>query len=372
MLKDESKNLIKTLESVKDIIESCIMFDTGSEDDTISILREWCENNNKPLHLKEGKFKDFSFSRNELLDFADTIDSKYLLLMDGNDELKEPETFIKFLKEHDQREGDKAEGIMLQQCWLTSGITDKYWNIRCLRNDCGWRYFGRVHEWISKTDRSTGEKIKAGVIKAPDECLLYQDRNADMEKSLPRFHRDKILLLEDHYEQPEEPRTMFYLAQTLGSTNDPEDAYYFYKLRTNYGGFVEEVFHSYLRLGFLTQALKQPWDESMKWYLKAYDHSHRAEPLNQLAQYYIDNHNFRSAFMYLSESIKLIYPHDAILFVNRDSYDYIRWHLMGRCAYYVGEYEIGMKACEEAIRVKNLEVDINNLKFYKEKLNTNK
>lgn len=368
LIKDESKNLVKTLESVKDIIESCIMFDTGSEDDTLSILKEWCENNNKVLHLKQGIFKDFSYSRNELLDFADTIDSKYLILMDGNDELKLPEKFLKYLKQHDSQE-NPSEGLMLQQCWLTSGVTDKYWNIRCIRNDRGWRYRGRVHEWISKTNRENGELIKAGVMKAPEDCLLYQDRNADMEKSLPRFHRDKVLLLEDHYENPEEPRTMFYLAQTLGSTQDLGDAYYFYKLRTNYNGFQEEVFHSYLRLGWISKKLGHPFTESLKWWLQAYDHSHRAEPLNQIAEHYIREHNFKSAFMYLSESIKLNYPNEAILFVNRDSYDYMRWHLMGRCAYYVGEYEIGKKACEEAIRVKNMEVDINNLQFYIEKIN---
>ena len=125
-----------------------------------------------------------------------------------------------------------AEGFMLQQCWVTHGSADKYWNIRCIKNKHGWRYFGRVHEWISKTNTTTGEKIDCKVGRGPEECLVFQDRNADMEKSLPRFQRDKVLLLEDHYEQPEEPRTMFYLAQTLGSTNDPEDAYYFYKLRT--------------------------------------------------------------------------------------------------------------------------------------------
>jgi glycosyltransferase involved in cell wall biosynthesis len=363
MIKNEEKNLLKTLESVKNIIDSCIMFDTGSEDNTLSILKEWCSSQNKPLYLKEGTFRDFSYSRNELLEYADTIPSEYLLLMDGNDELKEDIKFLQFL----QNFKEKTDAIMLQQCWLTNGVTDKYWNIRCVKNNKGWRYFGRVHEWISKTNRDTGEKIKAGVSKAPPECILYQDRNADMEKSLPRFQRDKVLLLEDHHENPKDSRTVFYLAQTLGSTGDIQDAYYYYKLRTTLDGFTEEVFHSYLRLGAISQGLKHPWEESLKWYIKAYDHSHRAEPLVQIAHHYIDENNFRSAFMYLSECIKLEYPHSSILFVNRDAYDYSRWHLMGRCAYYVKEYEIGAKACEEAIKTKNLEVDINNLEFYKKK-----
>lgn len=365
MIKNESKNLIKSLESVKNIIDSCIMFDTGSEDDTIDILRDWCKTNNKPLHLKEGVFKNFAASRNELLNYADTVDSEYLILLDGNDELKEPEKFLSFLKKQDK----KCEGFMLQQCWLTSGVTDKYWNVRCLKNKGGWRYFGRVHEWISKTNLETGEKIKAGVEKAPEECLLFQDRNADMAKSIPRFQRDKVLLLEDHKEDPEEPRTVFYLAQTLGSTGDKQDAYYYYKLRTTLKGFYEEIFHSYLRLGYISGTLKHPWEEQLKWYLKAFDYLPRVEPLVAIAEHYIKEHKYQSAFMYLLQAVNLKYPDQAILFVNNDCYNYLRWHLLGRCAYYIQQYRIGFDACQRAIAFKGKEVDKNNLKFYIDKLN---
>ena len=379
MVKDESKNIIKSLNSVKDIIESCIIYDTGSTDNTIDIIRIWCHTHDIPLHIKEGEFVDFSTSRNTLLEFADTIDSKYLLLLDSNDEMKESNKFIQFLKQNDNGD-NKVDGIMLQQCWKLNDTIDKYWNVRCIKNKCGWRYTGRVHEWISKIGlhknidnlsddhrREISKNVKTFITKAPEECSLFHDRIDDMAKSIVRFQRDKVLLLEDHRASPENTRIMFYLAQTLSSTQDYGEAFYYYKLRSLKGGFPEEVFHSLLRLGTLSMLLKHPWVESLKWFLKAYDHSHRVEPLCQIAQYYIQKHNFRSAFMYLSEAIKLDYPKNSVLFVNKFAHDYLRWHLMGRCAYYVKAYQIGLDSCMKAIPF-GKEVDKNNLEFYKEKI----
>jgi glycosyltransferase involved in cell wall biosynthesis len=89
MLKNEKKRLSVTLESARGIVSDLIVFDTGSTDTTIDILKEFAERENIKMHLKCGEFVNFEVSRNELLDFADTVDDvDVLLLLDCNDEIR--------------------------------------------------------------------------------------------------------------------------------------------------------------------------------------------------------------------------------------------------------------------------------------------
>ena len=68
MVKNETKRLHVTLNSVIGHVNSIVAFDTGSTDDTIDILKKFSEKHNIPLRLKEGGFIDFSTSRNVSLD----------------------------------------------------------------------------------------------------------------------------------------------------------------------------------------------------------------------------------------------------------------------------------------------------------------
>ena len=54
MCKNEKKRLHVTLESLVGYIDSLIIFDTGSTDNTMDICREFCQKNKIPLRLKEG------------------------------------------------------------------------------------------------------------------------------------------------------------------------------------------------------------------------------------------------------------------------------------------------------------------------------
>jgi hypothetical protein len=120
-----------------------------------------------------------------------------------------------------------------------------------------------------------------------------------------------------------------------------------------------------MRCGDCAKMLNHAWENVIVWYLKAYDQFHRVEPLVKIAEYYVVNNNWRSAYMYLSEACKLEYPHDCILFIENGAYDYKRWSLMGIVAYYNGKFEEGKNACLKALEHSpNNPIEINNLKHY--------
>jgi len=369
MAKNETKRLHVTLNTIKGLADSLILFDTGSTDDTIEIARTFCEENKIPFRLKEGTFVNFSISRNESLEFADTFeDVDYLLLLDVNDELRGGEFLRKYCTEY---KDNLSSGFLLAQEWF-SGSFDKYFNVRLIRPRKGWRYLGSVHEYI-KT--SIPEFEKEPIVKLPDNVVLYQDRTQDDDKSGKRFKRDKELLLAEFEKDPTEPRTVFYLAQTCSCLSENEEAFKYYMIRSTLEGFQEEKFHAFLRGGELSQKLGHPWHDSFVLYMKAFEHSSRAEPLLFIAIYYINIKNWILAFTFIKLACSLQYPTESILFVNRMDYDYKRWHLLGIVSYYVGQFQDGKIGCLNAIQyIKNSkdpklssEIDQKNLKFYEDK-----
>jgi glycosyltransferase involved in cell wall biosynthesis len=365
MVKNEKKRLNVSLESIKDFANSLVVFDTGSTDNTIQICKDFSEKYKIPLRLKEGTFVDFATSRNESLDFADSFeDIDYILLMDTNDELRGGEHLRRFAEEYVD---NKSSGFLMVQEWW-SGQHDKYYNVRFIKAHKRWRYVGVVHEYI-KTDID-----EEPIVKLPDIAILYQDRTQDDDKSGKRFKRDKELLTTQYIKDPTEPRTVFYLAQTCSCLNEHAESLYYYKIRATLEGFQEEKFHALLRSGELTQKLGHDWHDSMMFYIKAFEHSHRAEPLLFIAIHYIQIKMWVMAFTFIKLACSIDYPKDAILFVNRHDYDYKRWHLLGIVAYYVGQFADGKAGCINAINYCkqtdskiNTDIDEKNLKFYEEK-----
>jgi len=365
MCKNETKRIGVTLDSVIGYVNSFIVYDTGSTDDTISIIEEYSKKHNIPLRLKQGEFVDFATSRNVALEFADTFeDVDYLLLMDVNDELKGGDALLKYIKEHYE---SPTTGFLLCQEWW-SGKFDKYFNQRLIKARKGWRYFGRVHEWLKDTSYESDALAPVKLI-APDNIKLYQDRTKDDDKSAKRFFKDREMLLKDHIDNPEDPRTMFYLAQTYSCTNQLEECLYYNKLRTKYDGFMEEKFHAYLRAGEAMFNLQHDWYDVMAYFLKAYDVIKRAEPLINIADYYKQKEKWDLSYSFIKMACDLEYPTKCYLFVDKLAYDYKRWHLMSIIAWQVKEYQIGYDACKLANQNdKCKEVDKNNLKIYETKL----
>lgn len=98
MVKNEEKRIRVSLNSIKTSVSGVALYDTGSEDKTVSVVEDFCNENNIEFFLLVGQFEDFSTSRNKLLNFIDEINNNkleknirvfdYVLLLDSNDEYK--------------------------------------------------------------------------------------------------------------------------------------------------------------------------------------------------------------------------------------------------------------------------------------------
>ena len=139
MVKNENKRITVSLESVRCIVDKFVIMDTGSEDNTVEIIKNYCDKNKIELHLIERTFPSpfhYSNARNVVLDFADDK-ADFLLLLDCNDELKDGVNVRRFV---DTYEGNSTAFHVCQEWW--NGISlDKYYNIRLAIQRCDTRIY---------------------------------------------------------------------------------------------------------------------------------------------------------------------------------------------------------------------------------------
>jgi hypothetical protein len=360
MVKNESKRILVSLNSIVDTVDCLIIYDTGSEDDTKELIVKYCDDNKLSLYMITGDFIDFSTSRNISLDYADTKNVDYLLLLDCNDELKNGNELLQVVLRDNK---NHVGGYLVKQSWW-SGSLNTYYNLRFIKARCNFRFKGVVHEYLS----DEGSKNRLPVNKIRGNLCIYQDRTKDGNKSFSRFETDKKLLLRE-YEKDPDPRTVFYLAQTFNCLGDAKNAYKYYKIRSEQEGFREEKFHSYLLCGELSEKLKFDWEISLGHYMNAISHTPRAEPLVKLASHYKDKKNWLLSYHFAKMACELEFPSNLILFVDVECYSYFRWHTLGIVSYYCSKFEDGRDACLKAIKEgKNIALDTSNLEFYTKKL----
>ena len=359
MVKNEEKRIEVSFDSVAGLCDTFVIYDTGSIDSTVSICHEYCKRNNIRLFLKEGTFVDFEESRNVMLDFADEVlrkpdgspDKRYLLLLDCNDELRNHEELVKFIK--NRKPTDTQTGFHLKQQWWTGNSYDSYFNIRMCMSHEDWRYHQVVHEYICKTYKKTKPKnADEKDIQRLENVILFQDRTKDDDKSMRRFKRDKQLLFKAYLRDRNDPRVVFYLAQTCGCLQQMVEAYQLYKIRTKQEGFIEEIFHGFNRGAEHSIIMRHSPYESLMLFLSGFAHSKRCESLIRLADFY----NPRSkhlAYLFTSHAAKLLYPHNQILFVDRRAYTFVRWSALAKLAIDVGCLFEGKEAIIQAIQAED-------------------
>jgi hypothetical protein len=105
-------------------------------------------------------------------------------------------------------------------------------------------------------------------------------------------------------------------------------------------------------------------DRAVHHFLDALNVCERVEPLLALAFLFRDQGKWLLAFYFCNIALQLPYPDHLLLEVDRKAYIYTRYHLMGIIGFYVQRFDVGKRACEEAIRVAHHSNDIETLKFY--------
>ena len=309
IVKNESAILRRLLESVLPLIDSYCICDTGSTDDTIEIIETFFKDNNIPGQVVEEPFQDFGYNRTFALQQCVNLENAdYLLLLDADMVLKFGTDFSI---------PDFKASLTKDAYHIFQGSEVFFYkNVRLLKNNPEFSYWGVTHEYVKTLPTSVYEDI--------DKSMLFIDDIGDGGSKTNKFLRDIELLQRGLEELPNNDRYTFYLANSYKDSHQYENAIDAYKKRIEIGGWIEETWFSYYCIGKCYRELGQ-MESAIYYWLEGYQHfPQRIENLYEIVHYYrnIGKNELAYTFYELADYAKQKYPSTDHLFLQKDVYDY--------------------------------------------------
>lgn len=320
IVRNESAVIERSLASVKNHVDVWTIVDTGSTDDTIEKIRH--ELAEIPGELHERKWINFGHNRNELLDLArDTAD--YLILLDADIEVLSLEAVDLHSLSKDSYDVQVVGGI-------------EYYLPYIIKSDFGWRFVGATHEYLSAPP-------SVEFTSARLEGVRFHHHGDGGSKS-DKFSRDLALLEASLLASPNDPRTLFYLAQTRQNLGDFSGAIAAYRRRIEVEGWGEEIFWSMYQIAEIYKTLGD-WSMALSGYLLAWDYRpQRVEPIVHASMALRELGAHQAALALLDRAKTTMDPANERLFVKRWMYD---WGLDFEWA--INAWWVGLKDEAQAI-----------------------
>lgn len=338
IVKDESRGIVETIASVRDVVDYYCILDTGSTDATVSLIRTTF--GDTPGHMYHEPFVDFSTSRNRAIELEGGH-STFALMLSGDEVLHNGSKLRLFLQTK-VRNGSDAYDVQIMM-----GTTYEYMSTRLHRTATPWFYVGNTHEYLTN---AWGD---VAVERVPGVSIYHNvSANSNTEKH-HRWLEDERLLLESWAEVPRH-RTAFLLGQTYAALRNWSHAFTWYELRWKMGLREEEVYESRYQMAKMAEQLPlYEWFEIEKIYLSALEHKPtRVESLYDLAYHYYELEDYETSYDYLARAIQVNIPVGLSLYVRRELYSYNVPDLMGTVAWFVNEMSVGRASVLRALEYK--------------------
>lgn len=363
IVKNESKIIIDSLKTMVNWIDYYVICDTGSTDGTQDIIKNFFDKHGIKGKLVQHQWKNFGHNRNLALKEVKKLDSSinidYILLCDADMHLVVLDETWKSQLIYDQ--------IMVQQ--RSEALA--YDNVRLVNNKCEHKYICPTHEYITCLKKnSTGGKLQS----------IYFIDHANGENRKDKFVRDAKILTEALKDDPTNCRYMFYLAQSYMDNGDNDDAIKWYKKRITAGGWIEEIYYSYYKLGLLYKRKNYKWSKIENAFINAYKYlPKRAEPFYEISEHYKDICDYKNCYKYAKKAMNIPYPTNLSLFISKSVYDYKAMDNAAISCYYINKHKEAIKLNKKILKVptfpqnqiprieKNMQFSIDALK----KTNTN-
>lgn len=315
------------------IIDRWTVLDTGSTDGTQDVVRRVLGAVRKG-ELHEEPFINFRDSRNRCLDLAGRR-CKYTLMLDDTYVVRgDLRGFLNTVR------GDQ---FATSYSLLIQSDDTEYYSNRIVKTATGLRYLYTIHEVIQQEGNTNVVVPKAA-------AYIHDYRTPYMEKRTMDRKRYDIQCLEDMIrEEPNNPRHLYYMAQTYNVLEDWESAAKWFRARAEaVGGFAQERVDSWFELARLYNfKLNRPWPETEAAYLKAYElDPSRPDPLYFIGIHYNLIGDMGRAFDYFKRAFQLGYPIGAQFSLKPTlAYHFLPKFLAPLC-YGEGAWALGLEATQ--------------------------
>ncbi len=211
--KNEEEFLSRSLASVREIADEIIVADTGSDDDTVLIARQY------GAKVYPVKWRgSFSAARNFSISKAT---GDWILLLDA-DEVLERADIPKLLDLMGSTGADGCNFTVLNYMGREeSGLYTLHNAFRLLRNNGLYRFAGAIHEQIGRKD---GQPAASGTFVNTDIRLHHYGYLEDVVRRKEKRKRNLPLLQKELKADPENPFLIFNLANDYMACSEHEKA----------------------------------------------------------------------------------------------------------------------------------------------------
>ena len=346
IVKDESHIIHECLESMVPYVDRYDITDTGSTDGTPDLIKEIMDKHGIPGEVHLSDWKGFGKSRSESFENARKSDAEYAWVIDADDRITG--NFV-FPTPFDA----DAYSLKIGRPEFT------WYRNQIFKLSKPWQYVGVLHEYADCKDCKDVRQVRLeGDYYIEARTMGARNLNVTQEE---KYTKDADLLhsaLNDENDinyDPENSRYQFYLAQSYFDSKQWEKSKEAYQKRVDMGGWEEEVFYSLYRIAVISVITECPWWEIQAGFLAAWEFRPiRAEPLYELARLYRSAGKPRLAYLYARMAVDMPYPHQDILFIGADVYDWKSLDEVCSTAFYVHRFREGYEASKLLMSKKNV------------------
>jgi hypothetical protein len=333
IVKNEAHIVRETLDSVAPYISSWVIVDTGSDDGTQDLIRNHMARLGIPGELYERPWRNFGHNRTEALTLAQGY-GDYIWVIDADDLLVGTPDFTQLRVDiYSMRFG---QGAFV------------YWRPQLFRDGARVRYGGVVHEGIETEPGCVEARLEG-------EYHIESRRLGARSQDTQKYARDAELLLAEVERNPEDKRSVFYLAQSYFDAGNFVNARTWYARRAEMGGWDQEVYYSMYRVAQAMAHLGEPWPDVQDAYLRAWAfRPTRAEALHAIAAQYRVEKRYRLGHLFAERAAAIPLPEEDVLFVSGGVYFWRAADEQAVCASHIGKHAEAFALCRRLLACPDL------------------
>jgi glycosyltransferase involved in cell wall biosynthesis len=337
IVRNEAHIVCEMLGSLAPHISSWVIVDTGSEDGTQDVIRDYTARLGIPGELHERPWRNFGHNWTETLQLAHGH-GDYIFVLDADDLIIGNPDFTQL----------SADVYSLRVKGSDSSV--EIWRPHIFRSNLHLRIEGVIHEYWVWDEPSAPVRLDGDYHIADRHCGT---RSMDPQK----YARDAQLLLAEVARRPHDTRSVFYLAQSFFDAGDYVNARKWYARRAEMGGWDEEVFFAMYRLAEPMHKLGEPWPDVLDTCLRAWEYRPtRAEPLHAVAAHYRAQGQYHLGYLFAKRATEIPLPADS-LFVNAAVYAWRALDEQAICAFWIGETAESLQICDRLLARPDIPAD---------------
>ena len=328
IVKNEAHIVHEALDSVAPHISSWVIVDTGSTDGTQDLIRNYMAGLGIPGELHERPWVNFGHNRTEAYELAQGH-GDYILVLDADDKLVGTPDVSQL----------SADAYRLR---CRSGATT-FWGLQLFRDGLRGHCEGVLHEYPVSDEPYVAVHLEG-------EYYIADRRLGARSQDPQTYARDAELLLAEVERNPEDERSVFYLAQSYFDAGDFANARKWYARRAEMPGFDQETYYAMCRIAESMEQLGEPWPVVQDAFLRAWAfRPTRAEPLYYIALLCRKQRRYRLGHLFAERAAQIPLPAQDKLFVLADAYTWCATDEQAICASWIGKHAEAFALCRRLL-----------------------